>query len=430
MATLEKVFQEYEAKKITENGDESFSSTLNPLLDILFMTEYYKRNLIEVNIGKSSYEKLFSMFIRDPRYGLGQRDLGRELMRLSEVPMEDVVRAGRVDDIFFTSLDWKVTCDYLYNEIKNGNELVKKWMPRSTSKKAWKKAAAYTLMNAWGMNKQQYGKFIKCNTTENKLSRKATKEIDFSKIPSLAMLKYFKRFSTGKDTCMRFAEYLDKVRGGEKKMNVSTTTVYDIYRNRDKIDAQLFFDQIEKISGSWIPIVDTSGSMYHKDAFGKAVSIGHYLAKCSTYAPNKAISFSSRPELLDLGTDGYYYREIDTLYTEDCSNTDFGAVMELLKKLTVYPEYLIVLSDMEFDEGSRQSKDELKELWKKNNCNTKIIWWNFNARNTTCPETDEEGNIFISGYNPMLLKFLENGFDGQKFLDKLIREYEKTIRNV
>lgn len=59
--------------------------------------------------------------------------------------------------------------------------------------------------------------------------------------------------------------------------------------------------------------------------------------------------------------------------------------------------------------------------------NTKIVWWNFNARNTTAPETDEYGNIFFSGYNPMLLKFLKVEFDGKRFLKELLDEYEKAI---
>jgi hypothetical protein len=33
----------------------------------------------------------------------------------------------------------------------------------------------------------------------------------------------------------------------------------------------------------------------------------------------------------------------------------------------------------------------------------------------------------MSGYNPMLLKFLEAGFDGKKFLNKLLSEYKKAI---
>lgn len=57
--------------------------------------------------------------------------------------------------------------------------------------------------------------------------------------------------------------------------------VYDIYKNMDKIDPDLFFDKIEKIKINCIPVVDTSGSMLDdNDSFGKALSVGHYLAKC------------------------------------------------------------------------------------------------------------------------------------------------------
>lgn len=56
-----------------------------------------------------------------------------------------------------------------------------------------------------------------------------------------------------------------------------------------------------------------------------------------------------------------------------------------------------------------------------------IVWWNFNAHNVTIPETDDMGNIFMSGYNPMLLKYLKSGFDGNKFLDKLLEEYKSKI---
>jgi hypothetical protein len=54
------------------------------------------------------------------------------------------------------------------------------------------------------------------------------------------------------------------------------------------------------------------------------------------------------------------------------------------------------------------------------------VWWNFNTRATTTPETDDYGNIFFSGYNPMLLKFLKVEFDGTKFLDTLLDEYAKA----
>lgn len=444
MATLKEVFEKQECVKLTENGDLAYTkaSLSDKLVNLLFMTEYYRNHLDEVQIGNSEREKLFAQFIRDPRFGIGCRDLGRKLMHMSGCGVKEIVRAGRFDDLFIgIPTISKEVADFLHDEIEKGNELAKKWMPRYSSKNL---LLARQFAKLWGLNKQQYGKFVKVNTTENKLSRKKTDEIVFEQVPSLALIKYYTRFKEGEDTKYRFMEYLSKVNKGEAKMNVSTTTVYDIFKNAGKIDADLFFNNIEKIKGSWIPIVDTSGSMWNlNDSIGKALSIGHYLAKCSSYAPDKVISFSSEPQLIELGkkiktsfwdripnvTDRTQYgREILSMYTGDCSNTDFGAVMNLLKDLTDMPEYLVVLSDMEFDAGSHQSKKELKELWDRKGYTTKIVWWNFNSRATTSPEMDESGNIFLSGYNPMLLKFLESGFNASQFLDKLLDEYKKAVK--
>ena len=218
--------------------------------------------------------------------------------------------------------------------------------------------------------------------------------------------------------------------------------MYDIYRNREKIDADLYFDKLEKIKISCIPILDTSGSMFDgNDSIGKAMSIAHYLSKCSTYCNGQLIGFSSNPHLIKIeeknGREGYYSnfgnsnkysRELNSMYTGDCANTDFGKVMKLLEKLEELPEYLVVLSDMEFDYGSNQSKKELQKLWKEKGYTTKIVWWNFNSRNKTVPETDEMGNIYLSGYSPMLLKYLEAGFDGNMFLEQLLEEYKERIK--
>ena len=446
---LEEIFNQ----KRTENGDIAFTKINDDnLLNILFLTEYYQNHLSEVKIGNTEKDQLFARFIRDPRFGLGRRELGRVLMHMAGCSIEDIVKSGRVDDLFIYYSPYNDYCidsnvlDYLKREIENGNELVKKWMPRYSSKNM---LIARQIAKYWGMTKQQYGHFIKCNTTENKLSRKNTDDIKFEHVPSLAMIKYFNRFMTKEDTKERFGKYLADVRSGKKELKIATTTVYDIYRNRDKIDPDLFFDKIEKIKINAIPVVDTSGSMCNSnDSIGKAYAIGHYIAKCSTYAPNKVVTFSSTPTLLTLGeenifTDGcyryrqkkqnlshcknQYEREIESMYTGDYSNTDFGKVMELLKDLDDMPEYLVVLSDCEFDEGSHQSKDELEKLWKDNGYTTKIVWWNLNERNITIPEMDSNGNIYMSGYSPMVLKFLEVGFDGTAFLNKLLEEYKKEI---
>lgn len=436
MNELEKLF----ATKQTENGDISYNTTGSKLLDLLFMTAYFEKHLDEVKIGNSAKEKLFAMFIRDGRFGLGRRDLGRELMKQAEVSAEDIVTAGRFDDLIFNPTDENIA--HLKEQVNKGNQLAKKWCPRLTCKD---RKIAKMLCKMWGLSERQYRKLIKCDTTENKLSHHRIDDIEFEKVPSLAMIKYYKRFMQED----RFAQYLESVKKGEKKLNISTATVYDIYKNRESIDADLFFDKLEKIKINCIPVLDTSGSMNDSnDSMGKATCIAHYLAKCSTFCNGQVVSFSSRPQLLTItdkptkntnvwggssytnrfGNANKYCKELNSLYTGDCSNTNFGAVMELFAGLGEVPEYLVVLSDMEFDYGSSMSKDKTMKLFKDKGYNTKIVWWNFNSRNKTVPETDDYGNIYLSGYSPYLLKFLESGFDGEKFLDKLLEEYAARVK--
>lgn len=447
--------------KLTENGDTAYISTGNHLVDLVFQGEYYTKHLKEVRIGDSNVEKLFSMFMRDPRNGLKYRDLGRVLMRLSGVPAEMVVAVGRFDDLWKSPIfkefedEW---VDFIIRECARDNQLAKKWMPHYSAKVNGKPSAstisASKFRRMLGMNKQEYGKFVKCDTVESKLSAHQNDLIEFDKVPTLALLKYWARFAgtskSGKtDMAERFAAYLESVRKGEKKMNFSTATVYDIYRNREKIDADLAFSKMEKISGNWIPIVDTSSSMLEDDALGKALAIGHYLGKCSTYCPNHVLTFSSKPTLIELGVtqpqviysyretdkaisgNGQYCKEIASMYTGDCSNTNFGAVMDILGGLeTEFPEYLVVLSDMEFDRYSQDKNKALMNSWREKGIRTKLVWWNLNARNRTTTETirrDENGSIFISGYNPTILKFLDAGFDGETFLSRLLTEYAKTL---
>lgn len=439
MNELEKLF----ATKRTENGDVAYNTTGSKLLDLLFMTAYFEKHLDEVKIGNSEKEKLFAMFIRDGRFGLGRRDLGRELMKQAEVSAENVVKAGRFDDLIYNPTDENIAL--LRAEVKKDNCLAKKWCPRLTCKDG---KIAKMLCKMWGLSEKQYRKLIKVDTTENKLSHHRIYDIKFEQVPSLAMIKYYKRFLQE----YRFQEYLESVKKGEKKLNISTTTVYDIYKNRESIDADLFFDKLEKIKISCIPVLDTSGSMCDSnDSLGKATCIAHYLAKCSTFCNGQVVSFSSKPQLLTItdkpvkvkeynyfggyseryrthyGNANKYCRELNSLYTGDCSNTDFGKVMDLFSNLGEVPEYLVVLSDMEFDYGSSMSKERTMKLFKEKGYKTKIVWWNFNNRNKTVPETDEYGNIYLSGYSPYLLKFLESGFDGHKFLDKLLEEYAKNI---
>lgn len=471
MNELEKILNE----KYTENGDKAYKSTGDNLTDLFFMASYFEKHLDEATIGTSEKEKVFSMFIRDPRFGLGRRDLGRRLMKLSKVSANNIIKAGRYDDLWHIPTDENLgLLKVALNDRSEDKELAKKWMPRLTGKD---KRIAKALCKMWNISEKEYRALIKTDsTTEYKLSyaeklegtplndlfgkdnykHPLVDEIDFEKVPSLAMTKYLKTFSTREDIKDRFEKYIQDVKEEKAKLNVSTATVHDSMKvaTGDWCPQEMKYEEIKDVVAKKIEdnvslnvemnaicILDTSGSMYSsyfgwggpdftkmdKNDIGmKAMSVCHALAKKSTFAPNQLISFSSNPHLMTI-KGNTLAEEYKSMYTGDCSNTDFGKVMELLKGLKKYPEYLIVLSDMEFDYGSNQSKEELMHLFKKYETNTKLIWWNFNDRNKTVPEFDEYGNIYLSGYNLQILKLLENKFDMTTYIEKILEKYKKDI---
>jgi uncharacterized protein involved in tolerance to divalent cations len=451
MNELEKLFNE----KRTENGDISYKSTGDNLTDLFFMTPFFEKHLDQVKIGNTDREKVFSMFVRDPRFGLGRRDLGRKLMELSGVDAHNVVKAGRFDDLWHNPTDRNIA--YLWACAQGGNELAKKWMPRLTGKD---KKIAKALCKMFKMSEKEYRALIKTSdTTEYKLSYAVKKEdstpledlfgknkyahplvneINFEKVPSLAMTKYLHTFSTREDLKDRFAEYITAVKENKAKVNVSTTNVVDAYKTANKsnneandvIGKKIVENATLNVEMNCIPILDTSGSMFWTsngiNIGEKATAVAHALATHSTYAKNQLISFSSYPKLMTIKGDTLQ-EQYRSMYTGDCSNTDFGKVMNLLQGLNKFPEYLVVLSDMEFDYGSSMSKEKTMRLFKEKGAETKIIWWNFNDRNKTVPEFDEYGNIFISGYNMQILKLLENKFDMSSYIDKILEDYKKKV---
>lgn len=449
MNELKKLLNE----KKTENGDISYKSTGDNLTDLFFMTPYFEKHLDEVNIGNTEKEKIFSMFIRDPRFGLGRRDLGRKLMELSGVDTYNITVAGRMDDLWHIPTDENI--QYLRDNISNG--LVKKWLPRLTGKD---KKIAKALCKMWNLTEKEYRELIKYDaTTEYKLSyaekvggtplndlfkegeyvHPLVETINFEEVPSLAMNKYLHAFSTREDMKDRFAQYIADVKENKAKVNVNTSNVMDAYKNVKKVDNEasevisrkIIDNETIGVELDAIVILDTSGSMecrYGMDyrPIDKANALALAISEKSTYAPNQVISFSSRPRLMQIK--GETLKEkYRSMYTGDCSNTDFGAVMKLLQGLNKYPKYIIVLSDMEFDAGSHQSKKETMELFKKYEAPTKLIWWNLNERNKTVPEFDEYGNIYLSGYNLQILRLLENNFDMSSYIDKILDKYKKDI---
>ncbi len=434
----------------TTNGDIAYNSSLNKYIDLIFKLVQYRKSPNTINItldSNNEYDKWIARVVRDCRYGFGEREVGRKLLeQIRETPI-NVFNIGRADDIFELGYNlvksrkdlkggeyWQ----YLYeklnstkkNDIENFN--VRKWMPRERGGNVDK---VKVFRKVFKLSPRQYRKLIANNDTVEYILSSGNVVEKYEKVPSLAMLKHFNSFiRTDKEN---FENYLESVRKGTKKMNTSTMTPYNIalkYEKRELSgdDCDLIFEQLPKINfGKIIPIVDNSRSMYDSElSYLKARAVGHYVAKNSSYMRNHIITFSDYPELLELSNN--YEQDMEILNSfRDIGSTDFGKVMKLLSKVTEdLPDYLLVLSDMQFNSGSANTKDRAMEILQKRNPNLRIIWWNFNKSKSTFPETDEYGNIFLGGYNPLLLKFLEVGFNGQELIDNIVNEYKEKMKDI
>ncbi len=445
---LKETFNETE----TWNGDIAYNSSLNKYIDTVFRLSELRNNLNKVDIvldRNNEYDRWFGRVIRDCRYGFGEREVGRLLLGQIEESPENVFNIGRADDIFELGWElvktkkdlrggkyWKYLIDRLSSYYRDNSSIetfnLTKWLPRERGRNKEKVKA---FRKTFRLTNKQYRKLIvNNNTVEAILSRQDTVK-GYSKVPSLAMLKHFKTFIS-KDN-EKFSKYLEDVRNGKSKMNTGTMTPYDLllkYENGNikAEDCDIVFNEFPKVNlGKIIPIVDNSGSMYdsHK-SYLKARAIGHYVSKNSSYMNNHIITFSDYPKLLKLSNN--YKQDMEILDSfNDVGSTNFGKVMDLMSRVSKdLPDYILVLSDMQFNRGSSQSKDKAMKILMERNPKLRIIWWNLCSSETKFPETDKYGNMFLSGYNPTLLKFLETGFDGQKLIDNIIENYKQKMKDI
>lgn len=211
-------------------------------------------------------------------------------------------------------------------------------------------------------------------------------------------------------------------------------TAYDGSTNpSDKaVSHDTFYTEAFKALGSMnfgkiIPIIDGSGSMFDRfDSIGKARSIGHYVARHSEYLRNHFIVFSDDSRIMKLTKDEDFSYVRDMAIIEsfgDCTCTNFEAVLRNLNNVTTdLPDYVLVLSDMQFDDSYDRNATHLDTLNQKG---VKMIWWNLSVDNVTLPTVSKDGNVFVSGYSPQILSMLSGEFDAESYVTKLIEDYKK-----
>ena len=182
-----------------------------------------------------------------------------------------------------------------------------------------------------------------------------------------------------------------------------------------------------------------------------AISLGMYCAeKANGPFKNHYISFSSKPQLIEINGVNFVDKVQRIYQTNLCENTNIEATFDLLLNNIVkynlkeedIPEYLVIISDMQWDEGTREIRgwhympaknpqtliDQIKEKWKSVEIKMpKLIFWNVNAEHPVIPALDGDYS-YISGFSPAIFEQIMTGKTGvELMLEALSSERYKDI---
>jgi hypothetical protein len=444
---------------LTENGMVTNSTTLNSCLDLFFVigavrpsmkTEDGRERLIRKFEASRAEDGLITrkllFWARDVREGAGEREAFRVLLRhASERYADEVIsnihliaEYGRWDDVFVTfgTPVEKAAIELIRKNLTDGNELLAKWMPRTGGKVSpSKRLIANKVRTAMGMTAKDFRKFLvdRTNVIETPMCKKDYSEVEYSKIPSVAMARYQKAFM--KNDPSGFESYKNALIKGETKINAGAVYPYDIIKSMrhggdDKI-AMNQWDALQNyMEGSTervIPVCDVSGSMDsvvsgNTTALDVCLSLGLYIAERNKGPFEDAfITFSSRPELQYLKGD-LRSRLIQLENAEWGMNTNLEATFDMILNLSIknkvpaneMPTCILIMSDMEFDQASQNNNtafDMIAEKYTESGYEMpKIVFWNLASRHDNFPiQQNQQGVGLVSGFSPSILKSILTG---------------------
>lgn len=317
--------------------------------------------------------------------------------------------------------------------------LLAKWLPSHRTHNVPNEMAKI-LIKKLDMTEAEYRKTLssirkKLLLVETKLTNKEYSEIDFEKVPTKAMLKYRRAFyGHCKDA---YTLYLEQVAKGEKKINTTGLYCYEIIRNivsgnvgDERLLDNMWNNQKDIFNGydkNILVMADTSGSMMQYDYIPYANSLGlaTYIAERNNgIFKNHFITFSSEPKLQAIKGKTI----VEKVNNFECivANTDVDKAFELVLNTAKdnnigkeeMPSHIIIVSDMEFDEGIYSNTGTNFNGWKKAYTNAgyefpKIIFWNVACNTMGFPVTKYDNDvIMLSGFSPALLDSL---LDLEKF---------------
>lgn len=359
-------------------------------------------------------------YIRDCRGGKGERAIFRSCMQwlirnhkqqvLHNLPL--VVEYGRWEDLLWfidgteqhdsdvSAAVIKMFAQKLGEDLANmkqGNpiSICAKWAPSEKGKHDRKFGAVALICRELGISKQEYRtqylgplrEYLKI--VERLMCLKRWTEIDYNKVPSIAMHRLKKSFA--KNDAERFAQWQEKLRSGDPtaKVNASVidphTLVKQYLDSRENEEDTVAEEQWKEIllrvseMGSLnkaLVLSDVSGSMYG-DPMIVSIALG-ILISTVTQKPyqNLVLTFETSPQFHHLQGNSLREQVQSLSQAPWGGSTDLGKAFKLILQVAQknnvpqedMPDKLFIISDMQFDiiEGydQRPSLDGIRQMFK------------------------------------------------------------------
>ena len=386
-----------------------------------------------------------------------------------------VAEYGRWDDLLLSGLEgslWKTAVDCIdkqweqdYTNMEAGKpiSLLAKWLPSVNTSSMKTVALARKLAAELNLSEKQYRKSLAkmrayLKVIEVKMSAKQWNEIDYEAVPSKANIKYNAAFLRNDETRRR--AFLGALEKGEAKINSSANFPCDIVHayskncsfgwHRSRVSKDPALEALWKAlpdytkglkTSSTIVVADGSGSMTTNiggstcTALEVANSLAIYFAeKLDGVFKDKYITFSERPQYVDFTNAKSLAEKLNIAYEHDeCANTNVEAVFDLLLetarrnnlKQEDIPANVLIVSDMEFDQGTSWSGrscywdhsynakrnalfESIKRKWQDAGYMLpRLVYWNVCSRTGTIPlQENEMGVALVSGFSPAIAKMV------------------------
>lgn len=436
----------------TENGMRAYRQTGSALVDLFGKVAASRgSDVTPILMAALAEDRDVAMRImlwtRDARGGAGERQTFRDMLRAleredprqAERLMHKVPELGRWDDLFTYQdpANRRAAFTMIAKALVNGDGLCAKWMPR-------KGPLAVELTQFLRITPRQYRKLLVRLTkvVESQMCARDWDSIEYSHVPSVAATRYQKAFK--RHSPERYGAYLAELakpkeeRDPKVKINASVSFPYDILRQvargDDKRAAVAQWEALPDSvkGGSILPVVDVSGSMGSYD-YGRmtgnpqpievAVSLGLYLSeRAHGDFKDVFVSFSGESELVQLKGD-ISQKMQQMLQSHWGMNTDLVRAMENILKVARegnvqpadMPRYLLVISDMQFDECACFDDTAMESIRRQFRAAgyevPGVVFWNVSAgqRDNVPMKAHESGVALVSGYSPSIMRSILDG---------------------